>query len=56
MFELSAVQFNVSSAKFLLMISIFVAAFVFILLFAVFKVETNVGIHEGFVFGLCIRL
>ena len=34
------------------MISIDIGTFVFILLFVVFKVETNVGIHESFVFGM----
>ena len=43
----NAVQFNVSSAKFLLMISIDIGTFVFILLFIGFNVETDVGINES---------
>ena len=46
MFELSAAQFILTSAKFILMISMDNGMFVFILLFVGFKVETDVEINK----------
>ena len=46
MFEPSADQFSLPSAKFFLMISMDGGTFVFILLFVGYKVESDVGINE----------
>ena len=48
-FDLSAVQFTLSSTKFLVMTSTDDGTFVFILVFVGYKVETDVGINEGYV-------
>ena len=62
MFELSAIQFILSSAKFLLMISIDDGTSVFILLFVGqgFKVEADVEINKSsvsiWIFGIYIVL
>ena len=55
MFEPIAVRFNLSPAKFLLMISTDDGALVFILLFIGFNVETDVGINESSVPNLDFR-
>ena len=56
MFELSADQIVLPTAKFLLMISIDNGEFVFILLFAGFKVETDVEINDSSVPILVFRM
>ena len=47
MFKFSAVHFILSSLKFLLILSMDDGTFVFILFFAGFKVEPDVGINES---------